>query len=95
MPKLKKFNAERVEEIADRLRQARAVTRFNQTEFAERVGLSQNRLSQYETAERPLTLDAAIAICEEFGFSLDWLYLGDGTMLPHGLWERVNTPRAR
>ena len=89
MEKRRPYNAEHIDEIAERLKRARASTKLNQTQFAERIGISQHRLSQYENS-RPLTLEVALAICDEFGFSLDWLYRGDGIMLPHGLWERVN-----
>jgi transcriptional regulator with XRE-family HTH domain len=49
------------------------------------VNLKQNRYSQYESAARPLTIDAAISICEEYGLTLDWLFRGDRSMLPHHL----------
>ena len=47
--------------------------------------LSQSYLSQIESGARPLTIDAAISICEEYGLTLDWLFRGDRSMLPHHL----------
>jgi transcriptional regulator with XRE-family HTH domain len=47
--------------------------------------LKPNRYSQYESGVRPLTIDAALRICEEYGLTLDWLFRGDRSMLPHRL----------
>ncbi len=47
--------------------------------------MKQNRYSQYETGTRPLTIDAAHRICDEYGVTLDWLYRGDRSRLPHHL----------
>jgi transcriptional regulator with XRE-family HTH domain len=50
-----------------------------------RADLKPNRYSQYETGVRALTIDAALRICAEYGVSLDWLYRGDRSRLPHHL----------
>jgi transcriptional regulator with XRE-family HTH domain len=50
-----------------------------------RVNLKPNRYSQYETGARPLTIDAALRICNEYGLTLDWLYRGERSTLPHKL----------
>ena len=47
--------------------------------------MKQNRYSQYETGTRTLTIDAAHRICDEYGVTLDWLYRGDRSKLPHHL----------
>ena len=71
--------------IATRLRHTREAVGLNQTEFAMRANLKQNRYSQYESGVRPLTIDAAHRICDEYGVTLDWLYRGDRSGLPHNL----------
>jgi len=71
--------------IATRLRHTREALGLNQTEFAMRASLSQNRYNQYESGARPLTIDAARKICDEYGVTLDWLYRGDRSRLPHHL----------
>ena len=71
--------------IAARLRHTREALGLNQTEFAMRANLSQNRYNQYESGVRPLTIDAAHRICDEYGVTLDWLYRGDRSRLPHHL----------
>jgi transcriptional regulator with XRE-family HTH domain len=68
-----------------RLRHTRVALGINQTEFARRVHLKQNRYNQYESGARALTIDAANRICDEYGVTLDWLYRGDRSMLPHRL----------
>jgi hypothetical protein len=45
--------------------------------------LRPNRYNQYES--RALTIDAAQKICNEYGVTLDWLFLGDRTMLTQRL----------
>ena len=76
-----------IREIADRLKRARLAISPSQTAFARGAGLSQHRYNQYETAARPLTLDAATKICRAYGLSLDWLFYGDSAMLPHAIAE--------
>jgi len=50
-----------------------------------RANLKPNRYNQYETGVRALTIDAALRISDEYGISLDWLYRGDRSRLPHHL----------
>ena len=75
----------KAEHIATRLRYTREALGVNQREFARRANLKPNRYSQYETGARPLTIDAAHSICDEYGVTLDWLYRGDRSRLPHHL----------
>src|SRR5215467_14129007 len=71
--------------IAARLLHTREALGLNQREFAMRAGLKPKRYSQYETGVRTVTIDAALRICGEYGLSLDWLYRGDRSRLPHYL----------
>jgi transcriptional regulator with XRE-family HTH domain len=68
-----------------RLRYTRRALGVNQREFATRAKLKANRYSQYETGARALSIEAALRICNEYGISLDWLYRGDRSNLPHKL----------
>ena len=68
-----------------RPRHTREALGVNQREFARRANLKQNRYSQYESGARPITIEAAQRICDESGVTLDWLYRGDRSMLPHHL----------
>lgn len=80
-------------ETAARLKAAREAINPNQSEFARRAGLQQNRYNQYETAERPLTLDAALKLRDTYGLTLDYLFRGDTALVPHGLMERLAESR--
>jgi len=74
-----------IEDIAARLRHTRRALGVNQRQFAKRANLRQNRYNQYESGARALTIDAAQKICNEYGVTLDWLFRGDRSMLPHRL----------
>jgi transcriptional regulator with XRE-family HTH domain len=50
-----------------------------------RANLKPNRYNQYESGARPLTIVAALNICDQYGVTLDWLYRGDRSTLPHRL----------
>lgn len=78
-------------EIAARLKAAREAINPNQSEFAMRAGMTQNRYNQYETGERPLTLDAALKLRDTYGLTLDYLFRGDAALVPHGLIERLRS----
>ena len=85
-------NRREIEAIAARLREARMAIEPNQAAFARRAGLSQNRYNQYETGARPLSLDAALKLCETYGFTLDWLFRGQAAMMPVALAELLRRP---
>lgn len=72
-------------EVGARLKLAREALNLSGTEFAAGAGIRQNAYSQYETGARPLTLTAAINLCAKYRLSLDYLYLGDDTLIPRGL----------
>ena len=79
------FQIRSAQDIGRRLRHTREVLGLNQREFAMRANLKENRYNQYETGVRPLTIEAALSICEQYGVTLDWLYRGDRSTLPHRL----------
>lgn len=41
--------------------------------------------SNYVNALRPLDIEAAILLCDRFDLTLDWIYRGDPSGLPHRL----------
>jgi len=84
-----------IEQIATRLRDARMAINPNQSDFAKGAGLAQNRYNQYETGIRPLTLDAALKLRDAYGLSLDYLFRGDASMVPHALIERLREQASR
>lgn len=72
-------------EVGARLKLARKALGLSGTAFAGGAGIRQNAYSQYETGDRPLTINAAVKLCVKYRLSLDYLYLGDETLIPRGL----------
>lgn len=71
----------------------RALGIDNQEDFAEGADLSQPRYNQYETGSRLLTLSAALLLCERYLLTLDWIYRGDPSGLPHRLVSEITKAR--
>lgn len=76
-------------DVARRLRLTRRALGMTQAEVAETCGIGRTAFNQYETGTRLLTLTAALALCGAFGLTLDWLYRGDPSGLPHRLFEAI------
>ena len=66
--------------LGDRLKLIRQEFRMNQMELADKLGVSQNAVSQYETGARNLSDDLKEKLCEQFGIDLNWLITGRGEM---------------
>lgn len=81
------------ERIADRLSLVREVTGLTQTEFARRAGLGVSAWNNYETARKRISVDAAIALCETYSLTLDYVYLGDASNLPYHLASALQSVR--
>jgi transcriptional regulator with XRE-family HTH domain len=73
-----------LEAIAERLRMTReALGVRKQKEFAERAQISPNTYNQWEKGRVYPDLQYAIRLCDEYGITLDWIYLGDPSGLPY------------
>lgn len=91
------------QDVARRLRLVRAALGMNQQDFGARAGLSQPQYHNFDKGKRLLTLEAALALCEEYSLTLDYLYRGDPSGLPYDLartirdirLKRHNTPATR
>ena len=66
--------------ILDRIRLVRKTLDLNQTEFAERIGLTQTTLSMIEVEKATLTEKNIKLICATFAIDEDWLRTGKGEM---------------
>lgn len=75
--------------VADRLKATREATGLSAAELCKRLDIKANRWSQYENGERLVTLPVAVALCDEFGLSLDWIYRGNPSQLPHDLRLKI------
>lgn len=63
-------------QIADRLERARHAFGLNQAAWCRRVGITPNAWNQYESAERRISLDQAIKLCDATGLTLEYIYRG-------------------
>ena len=79
--------------IGERLKAIRKDLALNQTEFGQRVGLSQTTIGQYENETRPMT-DRFISQLEtEFGVNRSYLLSGNGSMFVDNTKMLVNQMR--
>lgn len=62
---------------ADRLRVTREATGLTQAQFCRATGIGQQAWNNYERGRVRISLNAAIKVCQAFGFTLDWIYRGD------------------
>lgn len=65
-------------EVGERLYEIRRSADIHQGEFSKRTGIQRSMVSLYESGSRMLTLKAALRVCQSFGVTLDYIYLGIG-----------------
>ena len=75
--------------IADRLKLTREGIGISAAELCRQIGCKPNRWSQYESADRKITVEVADRLCDEYGLTLDWIYRGNPAGLPHGLRMKI------
>ena len=64
----------------ERIRKIRKTLNLTQQKFAEKIGVKQNTVAQYEMG-RNIPIDSVISlICKEFNISEEWLRTGKGDM---------------
>lgn len=81
----KKFRAE----VGNRLRLVRRVLDLNQGEFGERAGIQRSTYSQIENGERLPSIESAIALCDAYRISLDWIFRGQPGDMSIKLWDGI------
>ena len=62
--------------VGRRIRELRGFD-MNQQEFAERVGISQNYLSNVERGRAEVGAEILLRIAREYGKTIEWLLTGD------------------
>lgn len=87
-------HARSIEAIAARLVATREALGLNQRQLCERADLAPNTYNQWERARGRPDLDGALALCEAFGLSLDWIYRGDESRLSHELAVKIRARTA-
>lgn len=80
--------ARATDETAQRLIQLREALDITAAVLCRQTGLTTNRWSQYETGERPITLEAAKLLRKQYGVTLDWVFMGDESGMPQRLISR-------
>ena len=60
--------------LGSKINLLRSNANMNQTEFAEKIGVTQSTLSSYEKGNAIPSLDVLIAIATNFHVSTDWLF---------------------
>jgi transcriptional regulator with XRE-family HTH domain len=85
---MEKWEGTSMTAIGARLALTRQVYGLAQNEFCARARIATNTYNQYEKGERRPSVENAIALCDAYDLTLDWIYRGD----PSGL--RYNTADA-
>ena len=64
----------------ERIKQVRKALDLNQTEFGEKIGVTQGAIAAYESGKRT-PIDAAVrSICKTWSVNETWLRTGEGEM---------------
>lgn len=71
-----------------RIKEIRKTLKLNQSEFAEKIGLSQSSLGMIEVGKRNFSEKHIKLICTTFNVSEKWLKTGEGNMFSSTPYER-------
>ena len=77
------------EQIGLRFGAALAGLGINQTEVAEYLDVTPNRINQYVRGKRFTDVVLMTRICERYGVTLDWIYRGDPSGLKSSVAEKI------
>lgn len=66
--------------MRNRIKKLRKILDLTQSEFAARIGSTQNNIANYETGRRSPSAAALNNICKEFKVNEEWLRTGNGEM---------------
>lgn len=80
-------------EIGKRLELTRIALGLNQTEFARRANINLSAYNQYEQGKKRPSYETAIALCEAYDLTLDWIIRGEPSNIPYGLAEAIKALR--
>lgn len=79
-------------EVGQRLRQAREALHLSQIDFAASIGLTRDKLANYERGRTPLPTWIALQICRHFIIGEQWL--ATGTASPTACLDLLAKPEA-
>lgn len=66
--------------MRDRIKKLRKALDLTQSDFAARIGSTQNNIANYETGRRSPSAAALNNICKEFNVNEEWIRTGKGEM---------------
>ena len=66
--------------MKDRLKELRKALHLTQQKLADKLGVKQNTIAQYEMGRNEPSDAVIVSICREFGVPEDWLRNGNGDM---------------
>lgn len=77
------------EDIAARIKWHRNLLDLSQEQYANLIGSKRTALTNWETGQGRVSLDAALALRKKFGLSLDFIYEGIDDALPMSLRKEL------
>lgn len=83
-----------IDAISYRLGVTRRALQLKKSEFADRAKIGRKAYQNWDPKEgkkpvgRP-NIDEATKLCNAYGLTLDWIYRGDPSRLPHELVEAI------
>lgn len=66
--------------MTERIKELRKALGLTQQKFADKIGVKQNTVAQYEIGRNPPTDTVVTLICREFNVNEEWLRTGEGEM---------------
>jgi len=66
--------------VGERVRNYRVSNSYTQTDFAEKIGISVNFLSEIENGKKGMSQETLYKLCEYFGLSADFILFGENAL---------------
>jgi transcriptional regulator with XRE-family HTH domain len=66
------------QEVSQRLLELREACGYSQSRMASMIGVTAAAWNNWEACRKRIAIDAAIALYQKTGATLDWIYLGEG-----------------
>lgn len=83
-------------ETGNRLRVMREALGYDSLrDFAAEIDVPEDRFGTYERGVSLLQMPTALLIKRRFGVTLEWIYDGDASGMPHALYEAITATLAR
>ena len=79
--------------IGQRLELTRQVLGLAQNDFCARAKIATNTYNQYERGKKRPTIENAVALCDVYDLTLDWIYRGDPSGLRYHTADAIKALR--